>query len=248
MHPCALVIVGNEMSGLPDLTDSLEQTLADPGLEDSAAALAEVLLDSALDVGVAREIPIIGTVLALSRASLAIRDRLFLNKLLHFLRELAAVPYEQREEMIRKVNESPRSRVRVGEKLLYLIERCEDHQTSQILAVLFKAFVQERISYDEFLRLAHAVDRVLLADLIQFLNEDWDSSSEESAIAFLPSGLVELVPMCIRVEDQREPDCYDEKYIVEGGELEVSVSAVGKKLRELLRSDQAGSAEQLSPA
>lgn len=85
------------MNRASDLTDSLEQTLGDPGLQDSAAALAEVVLDSALDPGVTKDIPIIGTVVALSRASVAIRDRLFLKKLLHFLQELDAVPPEKRQ-------------------------------------------------------------------------------------------------------------------------------------------------------
>jgi hypothetical protein len=236
------------MNRASDLTDSLEQTLGDPGLQDSAAALAEVVLDSALDPGVTKDIPIIGTVVALSRASVAIRDRLFFKKLLHFLQELDAVPPEKRQQMIRKVNESARERVRVGEKLLYLLERCDDHQTSQLLAILFKAFLQEQVSYDEFLRLAHAVDRVMLADLMQFVKDYWDSSSEKSAIALLPSGLVELVPMYIRVEDQWDPDRYHEKYNVEGGDFEVGVSAIGKKMREILRADQGGGTEQSPPA
>jgi len=58
----------------------------DHGLQDSTAALAEVVLDSTLDSGVLKDIPIIGTALALTRATLVIRDRLFLNKLLHFLK------------------------------------------------------------------------------------------------------------------------------------------------------------------
>lgn len=238
----------DDMTGLPDLTDSLERALKDPGLQHSAAALAEVVADAALDPDVVKEIPIVGTVVSLLRAAITIKDRLFLNKLLHFLRELDTVPHEQREEMIRKVNDSTEFRVRVGEKLLYILDRCEDHQVSQLLAILFKAFLQRRITYKDFLSLAHAVDRVMLAHLMQFVSEDWNSSSEEQAIALLPSGLVELVPMYIRVEDQWDPDQYNERYIVEGGEFEVRVSAIGKNLREILGADQRGGAEQSPPA
>ncbi len=231
------------MTGLLDISDSLEQAIMDPGLQDSTAALAEVILDSTLDSGVLKDIPIIGTVLALTRATLVIRDRLFLNKLLHFLKELHVVQAEQREAMVRKVNNSGRFRVTVGEKLLYILDRCEDHQTSQVIAMLFKAFLQQRISYDEFLRLAHAADRIMVNDLIAFATSDWDSTPVEDATDLLGSGLVDLTPLYIQVEDQDDWKVY-EKYKVEGGDIKVCVTELGKTLRDILGSNKSGNAEQ----
>jgi len=226
------------MTGLLDISDSLEQAIMDPGLQDSTAALAEVVLDSTLDSGVLKDIPIIGTALALTRATLVIRDRLFLNKLLHFLKELHVVPAEQREAMVRKVNNSGHFRVTVGEKLLYILDRCEDHQTSQVIAMLFKAFLQQRISYAEFLRLAHAADRIMVNDLIAFVTSDWDSTPVEDATDLLGSGLVFLMP-----QDQSVWKV-SERYKGGGGDLVVHVTKLGETLRDILGSKKSGNAEQ----
>ena len=193
-------------------------------------------------LGVTRDIPIIGTVVALTRATLAIRDRLFLNKLVHFLTELHVVPAEQRESMIRRANESGRFRVTVGEKLLYLLDRCEDHQTSRVVAILFKAFLQERISYDEFLKLAHAADRMMVQDLIAFANSGWYSIGAEDAGGLINTGLVEFSPLCLEVERQTDRRRSGE-YVVDGGDLELTVTELGRKLREILGPDKAMEAE-----
>ena len=69
------------MKAIQKISDSLEEALTHPGLQDSAAALAEIALDSLLDPGLVKDVPIVGTFVALTRATLAIRDRLFLKSL-----------------------------------------------------------------------------------------------------------------------------------------------------------------------
>jgi len=231
------------MTDTPNLSDSLEEAIRHPSLQDSATALAELALDSTLDLGVLRDVPLVGICVSLARTSVAIRDRLFLNKLVHFLKELDVVPADQRTIMIQKVNESDSFRLSVGEKLLYILDRCEDHRTSQIVAIFFTAFLQERISYDDFLRLAHAADSSMLSDVLDFADGDWNSLPAEEATHLLGSGLIEIVPFYIQVEDQDDWKM-NEKYKVEGGELEVRVTELGKTLRKLLGKTGHKDAEQ----
>jgi hypothetical protein len=224
------------MSTPPEISKSMEEAIKDPSLQETTAALAEVALDAALDPGVLKDIPMIGTVIGLLKTAHNIRDRLFLRKLQSFLVGLQDVDAAKRQDMIDRVNQSGNFRVTVGEKLLYILDKCADYQDAEIMAHIFKAFLEQRINYNEFIRLAHAVDQVMFADLMEFVKADWVTRYADETAVLLHSGLVEISPLYMRVEDQWDPDKAEDKYAIEGGRIEVSVTDLGIKLRDILQS------------
>lgn len=157
------------MPELNQLSNSLEKTLKDSDLQNVTTGLAEVVIDSLMQDGIAKDIPIIGTIVGVGRAALGIRERLFLKKIIFFISELHDIPANKRHAMVDHINKSDQYRTKVGEKLLYIIDKCEDHEKSQVIARLFKAFIQEKLSYNEFLRSASIVDRTMLEDLKWFI-------------------------------------------------------------------------------
>lgn len=207
--------------------------MRDPSLQDTTAALAEVALDAVMQDGVLRDIPLVGSLLGLGRAALTIRDRVFLNKLRYLLTEIVDVPAHQRQEMIDEINRSEEFSIKVGEKLLYIVDRCEDHLASGLVGILFRAFLEGSLDYSDFLRLTSIVDRMHFDDLMVFARSEWEHCPAEEATAYLGTGLVELDPMYIRVEDQWDWKA-SEKYIVEGGKLTATVTVLGRELRGIL--------------
>lgn len=133
------------MSELTTLSNSLEQTLKDSDLQNVTISLAEVFTDSLLEDGTAKDIPIIGTVIGLGKTAIGIKESLFLKKVIYFISELKNVSAAKRHSMIEKIDASGKFRTKVGEKLLYIIDKCEDHEKSQIIARLFSAFLLENI-------------------------------------------------------------------------------------------------------
>lgn len=237
------------MSELNKLSSSLDHTLKDSDLQNVTIGLAEVFADSLIEDGIARDIPIIGTVIGLGKASMGIKEILFLKKIIYFISELKNISATKRYEMIDKIDKSGKFRTMVGEKLLYIIDKCEDHEKSQVIALLFSAFLSERISYDEFLRASHIVDQVILEDLKWFIECGWEKDdgwkyrvedrddhltlNEAGNIA--TSGLVELVSPDVMIRDQDDWKKASEPYIVEGSELTVRISEIGKKIRDILK-------------
>lgn len=65
------------MTELKEYSNSLEETLKDSALHNVSAALAEVVIDNLIDDGIAKDIPIIGTVVGLGKVALGIKERLF---------------------------------------------------------------------------------------------------------------------------------------------------------------------------
>lgn len=239
------------MSELNILSKSLEHTLKDSDLQNVTISLAEVFADSLMEEGIAKDIPIIGTILGLGKATIGIKESLFLKKIIYFISELKNVSATKRQEMIDKIDNSGNFRTKVGEKLLYIIDKCDDHEKSQIIARLFSAFLSEIISYDEFLRASHIIDQVIHEDLKWFVEGGWEEDREKYKYLYdypnedgyfrieevgniATSGLVEIVSPEVMVRDQDDWKMHD-KYIVEGSELTVRITDIGQKIREILR-------------
>ncbi|MDL1989036.1 MAG: hypothetical protein LWX08_15625, partial [Deltaproteobacteria bacterium] len=239
------------MSELNTLSNSLENTLKNSDLQNVTISIAEVFTDSLMEDGIAKDIPIIGTVIGLGKTAIGIKESLFLKKVIYFISELKNISSTKRHEMIDKIDKSGKFRTKVGEKLLYIIDKCDDHEKSQIIARLFSAFLLGTIGYDEFLRASHIVDHLMNDDLKWFIESGWedtfnwkhniDHSNYEDGYLKIDevgniatSGLVEIVSPEIMIRDQDDWKMTD-KYIVEGSELSVRITDIGKKIKEILK-------------
>jgi hypothetical protein len=238
------------MSELTKLSNSLEQTLKDSDLHNVTISLAEVFADSLMKDGIAKDIPIIGSVIGLGKTAIGIKESLFLKKVIYFISELKNISSAQRHEMIDEIDNSGKFRTKVGEKLLYIIDKCDDHEKSQIIARIFSAFLLGTISYAEFLRASHIVNQLIIDDLKWFVDNGWEK--EESWIysdhsnydnGFLnidevgsisTTGLFEIVSPEIMIREQDDWKM-SEKYIVEGSELYVRITDIGQKIKLILK-------------
>ena len=219
------------------LSGALSQTLRDSDLHAVSADLGEAVIDTLLRDGFAKNIPVLGTIYKVCKVGLNISDRLFANKLVCFLAAIAQVPAEERARMISDIESSGHYQLKVSEKLLYILEKADDHETARIIAILFSVVLSGDLDYDDFLRGCRAIQGIGPVDLRHFVDDDrqrW-SIHEEAAGALMSAGLLEFDELEIRVEDEWDRDL-ERKYRVEGGQLSVSVSSVGKALRRILRS------------
>jgi hypothetical protein len=223
------------MSELNEVVKSLEITLKNSNLHNVTINLSEVVVDNLLKDGIVKDIPIIGTIVGTGKIALGIKEKLFLKKILYFISELKEIPAHKRQQIIDKIDSSKKYRINVGEKLLYIIEKCDDHEVSQIIARLFAAFIKELLSYDEFLRAISVVEKIPPIDLLKFVGDDWIHIYLDEAGDYLNSGLVVVDPLELSVEDQWDHHNSYDKYIVNGGNLTVSISGIGKKIREILK-------------
>lgn len=213
------------MINLKKFSNSLEETLKDSNLHNVSVGLAEVVLDSLYDDGLIKDIPIIGSVVGALKVAHSIKERIFLKKIIYFISEIKNIPPGQRKQMVERVNESGEFRTKVGEKLLFIIDRCDDHEKSQIIAKIFTAFIFQAISYKEFLRASSIVDRILLEDLLWFVDQDNDDFMFEELGDLINTGLFNF-----NVEDQRDRDLK----LPMAYELRAHVSEIGSKIRSIL--------------
>ncbi len=148
-----------------NLSTSLVNSIGQANLSEAAAEAGDVILDSLLEDGVLKDVPVFGWLLKAYNAGQSISDRLFMRKVAAFLYGVGDAPAEKREEFQRKIAEDEKYERKVGENLLLLIDRHERLEKSALLGRLFASHVKGDLPHDLFLRLAAALDRAITEDL-----------------------------------------------------------------------------------
>jgi hypothetical protein len=138
---------------------------------------------------VAEDIPILGSLVKLIKVGIGVREYLFLRKLAKFLLALNSIPDADRESFRERVDADPRFRDSVGEKLLLLLERADDLDKPALIGKAFGAFLQRRIDYDQFVRMAAGLDRALMADLRRLAQVSGPRIEEPWGADLVPAGI-----------------------------------------------------------
>ena len=151
----------NRRTMIDDLNKSLMSTIANSELTDLAASGAEIAIDSLLeDDSLLEQIPIIKTLLGVSKAIVSVRDRLFLEKIVGFLSEVSKIPVEQRHAFLQNLSEAERDKV--AQYMILYIERLDSLEKPEMLGKVFSAYLDERIDQRAMLYFCHYIDRVFI--------------------------------------------------------------------------------------
>ena len=125
--------------------ESMLESVARSNLRDLASQFAEMGLDSVLDPGIVRDVPIVSTIVALTSSIMAVRDRMLVKKILAFFAAIESVPEDTRRKQIDFLASNPRERQRVGETLMLLLDRLDDFDKPELLARAFSAYLRLQI-------------------------------------------------------------------------------------------------------
>lgn len=228
------------------IQDSFDLTLKNSNLQNIVSDFAELSVDSILQEGVLKDIPIVSTLISLTKVGISINDKLFLKKILYFINNIKDVPVETRKEMIEEIDGSEKFRVKIGEKLLYIIESSNDHENSELVSKFFRAFLENKIKYDEFLKCSEIIKKILIGDLNWFLYEATEDMEPQQAAEMIGSGLfvVSYYEGQIIVDDAHHGNWKDrfagtkyEARLEDGGTL-VNFSETGKIIKKILFSQE----------
>lgn len=234
------------MKNIKVLSNSLETTLKDPNLQDVVSNLGEVILDGALENGILKDIPFVGTIFGLVKTANNFRDTLFLRKLIHFISKIEKTDPEERKRLITDIENSQKYRVKVGEKLLYIIDKCEDHIHAEYVARMFNAFLAKKFTYNEFLRSASIIQKILITDLEDFLSlnnrsieksfdKNWGEYLGDFESSLINSGLCISTLDDISIKEKADFG-NDVKLVTEGGRIQIRITEIGHRIKDVLKN------------
>jgi len=226
------------------MTNSIGQNLLtvikDKSLKEVSTNIFESILDTKISEGIIRDIPIISTIFGSYNAATTIQDKLFVRKLFAFLQELKDVPEDKRIDQIIKIEDDPKYKTKVGEKLLHIINKTDDIDKASLVGKFFKAFLENKFDYDKFISGVLCIDRTPLPELLHFIKSDFNRinlDKDDGASQYVTYGLMEIIiiPPKIKVEPSRTS--YEDKldYKIVDFSAKAYVSYDGKNIREFLR-------------
>jgi len=150
-----------------DLENSLVETIDNADLKDITNEILEEGIDSFLSDGVLKEIPIIKSFIGFMKLGKSIRDLFLFEKLLRFLFEIKSTTVDERRKLISKLEQEKSFNNKVGESLIFLLDRLDSLSKANIIGKLFKALIYGRIDSSTFQRLCFCVDRVYIKDIVE---------------------------------------------------------------------------------
>ncbi|TKB96175.1 hypothetical protein [Pedobacter cryotolerans] len=154
------------MNEINNVSDSLEASIAKDNLFDIVGSLGDYSLDKLLDLG--EGIPIISYFSKGVKATIAVRDMLFLEKVVEFLRTVGEVPTEQRLKMIDKIQSDKSYNEKFGKASMIALERFNDVKKARILGQAAKYLSRDELTFRLYKRLSFTLDRLYIDDLLFF--------------------------------------------------------------------------------
>lgn len=126
--------------------------------------LGETAIDSILQDGILRDIPILGSIISVAKLGKTASDSLLLIRLLKFVDSLEFKTEEEIAEFKEKyfkVRDYPK----IGSKILLVMEKADDEAKARWLAKSLRLMVDGIIGKDQFLRLASIINASFATDV-----------------------------------------------------------------------------------
>ncbi|HLO70671.1 MAG TPA: hypothetical protein VK167_07375 [Flavipsychrobacter sp.] len=140
----------------------------------------EVLLDSVLNEGILKDIPIIGNLVGVAKAYGSFRERFFLKKIILFLHNVSSVSQQEKEEFEIKHLTKESDKLRFYEKLLIILGKCDDLDKADIISSLFLSLIDEKINTHKFIRAVTAVEKVNIELLPTLIYRTYSRNSDNA--------------------------------------------------------------------
>ncbi|KPH13764.1 hypothetical protein [Chryseobacterium sp. ERMR1:04] len=154
------------------MKSELIQIIKSKDFNDLISDINEIILDSILDDGLAKDIPIFSIFFKGKNLLNTIQDKLFIKKLFTFLKELEQTSAEDRKKETEKIDNDPSYKTKVGEKLLFIINESDDCEKAKYIGKLYKEFINKNLNYNDFIRSVNCINKTNIIDLNYFINEN----------------------------------------------------------------------------
>ena len=245
--------MNDEIPNLTSCTKAFEKSIGAEQI-DIASEYAELAIDKILDESIDNysdtfeSIPIVKTGYTVFRLYKGFSTRHYLKKLIAFINQFNAgiATTEDINWYKEKFSERNKGETEHVEYLLTLIDRYVGCDKPRMLAILFIAFLDDRLSWNELTSFSEVLDKFLPGDYEVL----WQSNTCNHNASNIPSAILRLVGLGLMVESNR-PNVfvprengnlgitYKSLSAVAKNEIEYSRTAFGNKLVSIIQNNYA---------
>jgi hypothetical protein len=171
----------------------LKKPTKDRPLLELTMTVGELAADTATKGDLLEAVPFVSLAFKALKAKDSISDAMFANKLVLFINGIGELSDDERGRPREKFLQDGGKKA--GETLLLVLDRVTDLDKPELLAFLFKQFVNELISSEQLRRLCVAVDVGFADDLRDLLTPEAGRSEQEKQDCrrrLMPTGLTAI--------------------------------------------------------
>lgn len=128
---------------------------------------AELGIDSIITNDMLKDIPIVRSFIGILKIGKNIHDRNLLKQSLNFIQEfnIGDINQEKLEKYRKEIEENSKKAEKEIGRVLLLLNIFIDKEKSIMLAKIFKAYVEEKINWNEFCEFSEIVNRLFIQDI-----------------------------------------------------------------------------------
>ena len=187
-------------------------------------SLAEVGLDSILNDGILKDVPVLGTCIGIINASKDIQNIIFSKKLRRFIESLNQIPKSEVDlfkDVIAKRSDDIED---VANRILMVINASIDSRKSEVVANIFLGYLHGELSTDELKRALELTNTIYVEDLLLVLSEGFiDGHMSSSKLNMLGLGHLANTPLFWKNPIRHDHDPVGRKVIYSSGRISQKV-------------------------
>lgn len=206
-------------------------------LVDGVGEIAEVGIDSVIEEGILKDIPIVSAVINTYKICNGVKDWYTLKKLKTFIDEInrGITTKDELQKYREKFMRNDSFRNREIEHLYILLDRYIGYEKPKMLAKLYIAYLSDEITWKEFGKYSEIIDRFLPDDFLEL------SKGSQHTIRYdkVSDSLLRLVSLGLMVEHSKGASVDNTcgtLALPDPQEKDYDVSDFGKKLINILRA------------
>lgn len=149
-----------------DLSFSMSQSITEE-CSELVSSIAEVTVDSVLEDGLLKDIPIIASAISVYKLGASLRERHELMKLYYFVKSFnnGMQDEEQREKYILNFQNDQKIRNKELAYLMVVLDKYINLDKPQMLAKIYLSYLNGEITWEEVMKYSEVIDRLLPGDV-----------------------------------------------------------------------------------
>lgn len=155
-------------------------SLFDKDMAEKCSDLAGLSIDTVLDIATNSSIPIVSLLVGMGKIAQNIYDRNLLRQTIHFISSFnnGTISEKKLQKYRRQLEKNSRRFEDELGRIVTLLNSIIDTKKSEMLAKLYRAYINEVINWECFCELSDILSRMIISD-IEFLLETKKHSFEE---------------------------------------------------------------------
>lgn len=156
---------------MDELVENFEKSLFDDS-KDIIGDYLEIGIDSIIDDGILKEIPIVKTIVGVLKVGKNVHDRNLLKQTLVFINEFNRneIRQDKIEEYKKRIENDPKKCEEELGRIILLLNNFIDREKSIMLSKIFKAYVGQLLNWNDFCEYSEIINRLFIQDF-SFLQE-----------------------------------------------------------------------------